>query len=75
MLAWKASLHTEDCLGRTPFHFFAQADSTGMFTEWLLKEDSILESYDINERINALTKAGVSPLMLAVKLNNPKVIE
>ena len=75
MLEWKASLNTADCLGRTPFHYFAQADSTGMFTEWLLNQDMILESYNINERINALTTAGVSPLMLAVKLNNQKVIE
>ena len=75
MLEWKASLNTEDCLGRTPFHFLAQADATGRFTEWLLKEDAILASYNINERINALTTAGVSPLMLAVKLNNPKVVE
>ena len=71
LLVYKASLSTQDCLGRTPIHFIAQADDTGKFTEWLLKENELKETYDIN----ALSKANVSPLMLAVKLNHPKVIE
>ncbi len=48
-----------------------QADFEGKFTEWILSDKKFVGTFDIN----AMTRAGVSPLMLAVKLNNPKIIE
>ena len=71
LLKYNANLDNSDCIGRTALHFIVQADIDGKFTEWLLSEECYKGTYNLN----AMTKSGVSPLMLAVKLNHPKVIE
>ena len=48
-----------------------QADTEGEITKWFL------ESQDHNRRdliVNAVTHGGVTPLMLATKLNNAKAV-
>ena len=52
-----------------------QTDDSGVVLSWLLQERSIQRNYKIREIINARTSAGVTPLMLAAKVNNYKNVE
>ena len=49
-----------------------QIDKDGRGTEWLLAIEGIKEQVNVDAQS---TIGGVSPLMLAVKLNNEKVVE
>ena len=71
MLEWGACLGQTDFMGRTALHYLVQVDSTGEGTEWLLGLDNLKETYDVN----AMSQAGVTSLMLAVKLNHEKAVE
>ena len=71
MLELGGDLSAADKEGRTPLHFLVQVDKTGTATQWLLSLKNLEGSYDVN----AQTKSGVTPLMLAVKLNHAKVVE
>ena len=71
MLEWGSNLGAVDTMGRTALHYLVQVDTTGEGTQWLLSLDNLKETYDVN----APTLAGVTPLMLAVKLNHEKAVE
>ena len=75
MILWGASLIAVDCIGRTPMHFIVQTDDNSVLLIWLLQERSIFHNYNLRELINAQTGAGVTPLMLAAKVNNYKNVE
>ena len=67
MIEWGASLTAVDSIGRTPLHYVVQNDMTGEATEWLLQYGA--------DGVNAMSKAGVTPLMLACKLSHEKCVE
>ena len=71
MLEWGANLAAVDSMNRTALHYLVQVDATGEGTAWLLSLENLKESYDVN----AATCGGVTPLMLAVKLNHEKACE
>ena len=71
MLEWGANLGTADSMGRAALHYLVQVDATGEGTAWLLSLENLKETYDVNHQTNA----GVTPLMLAVKLNHEKAVE
>ena len=71
MLEWGSNLGTVDSMGRTALHYLVQVDATGEGTQWLLSLENLKETYDVNHQTNS----GVTPLMLAVKLNHEKVVE
>ena len=71
MLEWGAVLGQTDHMGRTALHYLVQVDATGEGTQWLLSLENLKETYDVN----AMSQAGVTPLMLAVKLNHEKAVE
>ena len=61
-----------DSIGRTMLHYLVQVDQTGEATTW------VLETYggddDNSIDVDAITKAGITSLMLAVKKDCPKAI-
>ena len=67
---YKGSWRVQDCMGRTALHYLVQTDITGQILEWLLANPVAAEI-----DLNAMTNGGVTPLMLAVKLNNEKIVE
>ena len=71
MLEWGGNLGATDTMGRTALHYLVQVDATGEGTQWLLSLENLKETFDVN----AATNAGVTPLMLAVKLNHEKACE
>ena len=52
-------------------HYLVQNDESGKATEWVL--DSYLK--ELNLDVNAMTTAGVTPMMLACKRNNSKAVQ
>ena len=72
MLEKGAQLSTPNKQGRVPLHLLVQVDRTGQATEWLLSIEGIDAQLNVDA---ASTNGGVSPLMLAVKLNHEKVVE
>ena len=71
VLEWGAQLSAVDVIGRTPLHYLVQVDSTGEASKWLFAFEQLKDMYDVN----AMTEAGVTPLMLACKLNYEKCVE
>ena len=71
MLEWGSQLGAGDSMNRTALHYLVQVDATGEGTQWLLSLENLKETYDVN----AQSSAGVTPLMLAVKLNHEKAVE
>ena len=61
----------KDSMGRRALHYLVQSDLTGEMLQWLVdKKDN---GFELD--LNVMTDGGVTPLMLAVKLNREKVIE
>ena len=60
-----------DSMGRTALHYLVQSDVTGEVLQWLLDKRS--EEFVID--VDAMTNGGVTPMMLAVKLNREQVVE
>ena len=71
MIALGAQLTAKDCIGRTPLHFLAQVDSTGEVMAQVLGKEELKDAYNVD----AMTHAGVTPLMIAVKLNHNGVVK
>ena len=67
-----AQLSTPNKQGRVPLHLLVQVDRTGQATEWLLSIEGIDAQLNVDA---ASTSGGVTPLMLAVKVNHEKVVE
>ena len=67
---YEADWDTKDCMGRTALHYLVQNDESGEVTDWLLEQEET-----IRIDVDAMTNGGITPLMLAVKLNNEKVVE
>ena len=72
MLERGALLSTPNKQGRVPLHLLVQVDKTGQATEWLLSIEGIEGQCNIDYQS---TNGGVTPLMLAIKLNHEKVVE
>ena len=72
MLERGALLSTPNKQGRVPLHLLVQVDKTGQATEWLLSIEGIESQCNIDFQS---TNGGVTPLMLAIKLNHEKVVE
>ena len=72
MLEKGAQLSTPNKQGRVPLHLLVQVDRTGQATEWLLSIEGIDAQLNVDA---ASTNGGVTPLMLAIKLNHEKVVE
>ena len=66
-----ATLTSVDKVGRTALHYLMSLYEGGNLLEELILQESIKITYDID----AQTRGGVTPLMLAVKLNFEKNVE
>ena len=65
LLKLGASARAVDGIGRTALHYLVQTDKDGSGTNWFLSQP-VKSDLDMD----AMTSAGVTPLMLAVKMNN-----
>ena len=64
-----SDINITDSMGRNMLHYLVQNDDTGEATE------RVMETYGETLEIDAMTKGGVTPLMLGVKRNNSKAVQ
>ena len=67
---YETSWLAKDCMGKTALHYLVQTDPSGEVVNWVLEQEETIEI-----DLNAMTNGGLTPMMLAVKLNHEKVVE
>ena len=60
-----------DSIGRTTLHYLSLADQKGEIIPWLTSKNTLENRFIC---VNAQTQSGVTPLMLACKVANPRII-
>ena len=71
MLKIGANPNAIDMFGRTTLHFLCEADTKGEIIPWLIAKNTQDNRFLC---INAQTASGVTPLMLACKVANARII-
>ena len=71
MLKIGANPNAIDLIGRTTLHFLCVADHEGVIVPWITSKNTLQNRFLC---VNAQTTSGVSPLMLACKNANAKII-
>ena len=75
MLQWGAQIDTKDVMGKSALHYLVQVDESKVPKEWEFQLDTLYGN-DIEGSfdIDAATIGGVTPLMLAVKMNKMQIV-